>query len=336
MNRLGYHDNEALIGRIEELLRGAGARARLEARGKTVEGREIPLLHVAGVGRTPSETRPQALLCANVHGNEVIASEAALAVLELLLEPEPRGLAAELLELGDITVLPAVNLDSRAAASRALVEGKPWSASLRGNAHGVDLNRNFPFCEGAVDVWHPLAGTSRSWLPWYRGPESLSEPESTLLAEIATERPPLVSLNLHSTGGLFLYPYCCRSEEPAKKEQFLAMGQAFRAAQGAEPYTVKQARSWYTILGDMDDWLYDRFGTLAVTVELSRLNINLGSPAHLLRTLGWMNPPDPTETLVACVPAILAALCEGLRQETRHDPPEIEPASCAPASRSPA
>jgi hypothetical protein len=88
--------------------------------------------------------------------------------MELLLEPEPRGLAAERLELGDIKVLPAVNLDSRAAASRALAEDGPWAASLRG-------------------------------------------------------------------GELFLYPYCCRAEEPTKKEQFLAMGQDLRATQGAEP-----------------------------------------------------------------------------------------------------
>jgi carboxypeptidase T len=310
----GYHDNEALLAEITRLVEAAGERARSASAGRTIEGREIPLLHVAAPGRVPSLTRPQALLTANLHGNEVIASEVALGVLARLIEAEPTGPARELLQAGDLLLLPAVNLDSREPAARALAAGRPWARSRRGNARGVDLNRNFPIPEGVKDVWHPLAGTSRRWLPWYRGPAALSEPESLAVATLVRETRPRTALGLHSTGGLFLHPFCHSHTSPPRLERFLAMGRAFAARQGARPYEVKQARSWYAILGDLDDWMYEGFGTLAVTVELSRLPANLRGFGHLARTLGWMNPPCPEPVVHDTVDACLAALTEGLRE----------------------
>jgi hypothetical protein len=59
----------------------------------------------------------------------------------------------------------------------------------------------------------------------------------------------------------------------------------------------------------MDDWLYDTFGTLAVTVELSRPLAGLGgNPFRLFCSLAWMNPVDPEPTIENTTEACLAAL----------------------------
>jgi len=64
---------------------------------------------------------------------------------------------------------PTVNPDGRRAGTR-------------GNAHGVDLNRNFPL------RWRPIARPSR----YPSGPRPLSEPESRAVANlIRTIRPDL-------------------------------------------------------------------------------------------------------------------------------------------------
>ncbi|MFH1464128.1 MAG: M14 family metallopeptidase [Pseudomonadota bacterium] len=303
---MSWHDEPALLRRLE-LLRGAEVRVA----GRTVQGREIPAVRVGPGG----PGRPQVMLTANIHGTEAIGSEVALAVLELLTAAEPPPVVRDLLAVADVHVLPAVNLDARAAAVEALARGAWWARAPRGNAHGVDLNRNFPFVAGSVDAWHPLAGSRFPWLPWYRGPEPLSEPEARAVADLAASLRPVAAVGLHSVGRLFLYPWCARPEPPAAQAAFEAMGRAFVEAQPGPKYTVKQARAWYAILGDMDDWLYDAFGTVAVTVELGRVLEGLRThPWRLGSAAAWMNPAVPAEIISWTALPCLHALLEGVRQ----------------------
>ena len=174
----------------------------------------------------------------------------------------------------------------------------------------MDLNRNFPSPAHTRDVWHPLAGTRFRGLPWYRGPGPLSEPESRAVADLAEELRPRAALSLHSAGRLFLYPFACQPEPPAREAAFQAMGEAFRAKQ-KERYEVKQSRTWYTILGDCDDWMFDRFGTLAVTVELGRMYGGVRNPLLVVSQLAFLNPPDPSAIVGDTVDACLAALAMG-------------------------
>jgi predicted deacylase len=303
-----WHDEASLLGRLEAL---SGPGMALRVVGRTVQGREIPAVKVGfgGAGR------PQVLLTANVHGTEVIGSEVALAVLDLLTATEPTPVVRDLLAIADVTVLPAVNLDSRAPAVAALGRGACWARAPRGNAHGVDLNRNFPFVAGSVDAWHPLAGSRFRRLPWYRGPEPLSEPESRAVADLAQTLRPAAAVGLHSVGRLFLHPWSAHPEPPAAQAAFEAMGAAFARSQPGPKYAIKQARAWYTILGDMDDWLYDAFGTLAVTVELGRVLEGLRThPWRLGSPAAWMNPADPAGIIAESALPCLHALLEGARR----------------------
>jgi protein MpaA len=59
------------------------------------------------------------------------------------------------------------------------------AARTRGNAHGVDLNRNFPW------RWRPLTGI------YYSGPRPLSEPESRVVYGLLTRAEPNLSIWFH-------------------------------------------------------------------------------------------------------------------------------------------
>jgi protein MpaA len=115
--------------------------------GHSVDGRRIDAVHVGGKG-------PVVLVVGCIHGNEC----AALPVVRALEHTRPRG--------EDLWVIPEANPDGAARDERL-------------NAHGVDLNRNFP------TRWRPGPRDG-----YYPGPRALSEPESrALLAFIRRLRP---------------------------------------------------------------------------------------------------------------------------------------------------
>jgi protein MpaA len=93
-----------------------------------------------------------------IHGDEC----AALPVISRLVRGAPiPGVR--------LLVIPSLNPDGRRAGTR-------------GNAHGVDLNRNFPY------RWRGIPASSR----YYSGPRPLSEPEARAAADfIARQRPDL-------------------------------------------------------------------------------------------------------------------------------------------------
>lgn len=80
-----------------------------------------------------------------------------------------------------LLVIPTINPDGVAAGTR-------------GNAHAVDLNRNFPY------RWQPLSGGE------YSGPRALSEPESRAVQRLILSERPDVTIWFHQPFGLIDRP----------------------------------------------------------------------------------------------------------------------------------
>lgn len=141
------------------------AAAERQVIGHSVQGRPI-------VSVRSGETDPavKILVVGAIHGNETAGMRIAR---RLIRAGAPSG--AELL------VVPTLNPDGVAAGTR-------------GNAHGVDLNRNFPF------DWRPLGGGE------YSGPGPLSEPESHAAQRLILRERPEVTIWLHQPFGLIDRP----------------------------------------------------------------------------------------------------------------------------------
>jgi len=133
----------------------AAVRVRRFVLGRSVDGRPIVAFQV---GDTDSWKRELVVGC--IHGNEA----AGVAVARRLEHASPPGL--------DLWIVPVLNPDGLVAETR-------------GNAHGVDLNRNFPW------RWQPLAGF------FYSGPRPLSEPESRIASLLIRRLRPQVSIWFH-------------------------------------------------------------------------------------------------------------------------------------------
>jgi protein MpaA len=124
--------------------------------GHSVDGRPITVVESGDF-----DSAERVLVVGCIHGNE----PSGIAVADRLLRAPP---ASEL----DLWVVPDLNPDG-------------VFAGTRGNARGVDLNRNFPW------RWQPLAGL------FYSGAKALSEPESRVAYRLIRRARPEVSIWFH-------------------------------------------------------------------------------------------------------------------------------------------
>jgi protein MpaA len=129
--------------------------------GHSVRGRPIVVVRNGEAGAPE-----RVLVIGCVHGNE----PAGMRVARRLIGSAPPADAA-------LWIVPTLNPDGVAA-------------DTRGNAHGVDLNRNFPF------AWRPLGGGE------YSGHHPLSEPESRAAERLILRLRPDLTIWFHQPFGL--------------------------------------------------------------------------------------------------------------------------------------
>lgn len=129
--------------------------------GHSVEGRPIVSLRDGSV-----DAALKVLVVGCIHGDETAGMRVAR---RLVREAPPRGV--------ELWVVPTLNPDGVAA-------------DTRGNAHGVDLNRNFGF------DWRHLGGGE------YSGPHPWSEPESRAARALIERVRPDLTIWFHQPFGL--------------------------------------------------------------------------------------------------------------------------------------
>ncbi len=259
--------------------------------GRSVEGRTIPSISFG------DSRHPAVLLSALMHGIELIGGLALLAVA--------RDLVARSRERWPLhfVFMPIVNPDAVASNLRRVRAKR--RASMRANARGVDLNRNFAILNDRMPL-HPFAGSKWPRSYHYMGPRPFSEPETKAVADVARTHKPALSIAFHSFGNMLLYPWAHTAAPNTRDPEYRRLGEAFCGALPTEPYDFRQARGLYPTIGDMDDWLDAELGTLAYTVELGRLDWSVLAPRRFFNPFFWMNPEDPSLSVSNVLPGIAA------------------------------
>ncbi len=123
--------------------------------GHSVQHRPITLVHVAGAG-------PRILVVGSIHGNE----PAGIAIVRALERAHPHA---------DLWLVPSLNPDGLALGTRQ-------------NAHGVDLNRNFP------SLWQHFGHPGSTY---YSGPRPFSEPETRAARDLIRRIKPQFTVWYH-------------------------------------------------------------------------------------------------------------------------------------------
>jgi hypothetical protein len=191
--------------------------------GRSVEGRA---LRARSIGDGPRRV----LWVGGIHGNE---AEGAVATDEL-----PAAFAAQpgLEQRVSLTILEDANPDGRAARHR-------------GNAHGVDLNRNYP-------ATNFVAGDTN-------GPEPLSEPEGRALHDLIVDLDPHLVIVAHSWGRKASGPPCfVNFDGPADH-----LAQQFGALSG---YAVVPSENIHGTPGSLGSFVGIDRRTPILTIEYER------------------------------------------------------------------
>jgi murein peptide amidase A len=151
----------ALAVLLAHTVAGAAAATDPTGRHQALLGRSVDGRLIIAIETGDLDASRKLLVVGCIHGNE----SAGIAITRRLTEiPPPRDL--------DLWLVPVLNPDGLAAHTR-------------GNAHGVDLNRNFPW------RWQRLSGL------FYSGPSPASEPETRIAAQLIRRLRPQISIWFH-------------------------------------------------------------------------------------------------------------------------------------------
>lgn len=136
-----HHNYESLKRVLTELTTKYPHITRLYSAGQSVENRELYVLEITDNPGVHEMGEPEFKYVANMHGNEVVGREMVLLMAKLLLENYGKdGNITRLVDETRLHLMPSMNPDGW---ERSTV-GDCDSLDGRGNAHNIDLNRNFP------------------------------------------------------------------------------------------------------------------------------------------------------------------------------------------------
>lgn len=114
---------------------------RLYNIGESVNHRRLYVMEITENPNEHSLNKPEVKYIGNMHGNEVVGREILLLLLKYLCEGyESDARVTKILKNVRLHVMPSMNPDGYEISK----EGDVYGGQGRANAHGVDLNRNFP------------------------------------------------------------------------------------------------------------------------------------------------------------------------------------------------
>ncbi len=267
---------------------------------------------------TEHRDRPLVWVVANIHGPEWIGTLVALEFLQQALAQAggansgrdsnngthvadssgPSSTFARLLALADVMVLPSLNPDGWSATEAQ--RGRGSVASMRCNARGVDLNRNFPRPGGAPPSWLPAAGSSRPGKATYRGSAPASEVETQAVVSCAALQSPRACVSLHSFMGRWITP------KVKTRAEYRTYGALVRNA------ATKQARRYRRLAtpigdvftGELEDYLHHQHDVWSVCLEHFPVSASLAQHVRAPSAFWRFNPREPQRWIDNDVEAI--------------------------------
>ncbi|XP_017067490.1 carboxypeptidase D isoform X2 [Drosophila eugracilis] len=276
-----HHNFTAMESFLREISSSYPSLTRLYSIGKSVQGRDLWVLEIFATPGSHVPGVPEFKYVANMHGNEVVGKELLLLLTKYMLERYGNDdRITKLVNNTRMHFLYSMNPDG----AEISIEGDRTGGVGRSNAHGIDLNRNFP------DQY----GTDRF--------NKVTEPEVAALMNWTLSLPFVLSANLHGGSLVANYPFddnendftdpimrLRNSSINGRKANPTEDNALFRHLAGvyskAHPTMhlgqpcelfqneffadgITNGAQWYSVTGGMQDWNYVTAGCMELTIEM--------------------------------------------------------------------
>lgn len=285
-----FHTYEELAKHVAEYAEKRPDLARVETIGKSRQ--ERPLWDVILTDSRAAGPKTYVLIDGGHHGNEIAGTELALYVIDFLLEnADANATVRRMLETLEIHVVPLVNPDG-------------YVAQTRGNALGVNLNRNYDVDWGnPYGASNPVMGqlSARTGQPVQSvgivaencGDRPFSEPESRAIRDLMERLHGRLAFYLthHTPTNGVVAPWSAGDppfEIPARDAGVFEAELAWirkntEYAAGKAQWGNFSAGLPYSASGSSQDWAYLRHGVAAYTLEVEIWITSITDPDYLAR-----------------------------------------------------
>jgi len=268
-----FHDYNEMKVAISELATKNPEYIRVMSIGKTIEGRDIPAMHInssPNALKRIKSNKPGFVLLGNHHAREHLSAEIPLMFAQYLMANKNDSMIKKLLDDRDLWIVPMVNPDG----VEFDISGDKyhmWRKNRRNNGDGtagVDLNRNYGF------RWNTGGSSSDTDSEVYMGKAPFSEPETQAVRDFVSSLSNVtVLLTVHTFSELILYPWGSSYDPiPNEKDRKVFETMANTMAKWNH-YKPQQSSDLYIASGDTCDWAYGEKGIFAFTFELSPKNM---------------------------------------------------------------
>ncbi|XP_050428707.1 carboxypeptidase D-like isoform X2 [Adelges cooleyi] len=268
-----YHDYVDLTKFVKAITEEYANISSLYSIGKSVQGREIWVVKITAADNLI--TVPNVKIVGNIHGNEPVGRELIIHLIEYLLNENTKNATINnILQNTVIHLLPSMNPDGFEMSEPQLCTNtKSHRTGHRGNAYMVDLNRDFP------DIFYfkekPLQPESRAivqWLKYVPFVMSLSLHGGSLVANYPYDSSPDSHPTLNSEfaesltadDDVFRYLASVYANKHPKMHQGYSCDESVTFKGG-----ITNGASWYETSGSMQDYNYEVFSCMEITLELS-------------------------------------------------------------------
>ena len=258
-----HHDNDALYNTMLEVANDCPSIARIYSIGKSVQNVDLFVIEMSDNPGVHEPGEPEFKYVGNMHGNEVTGRETLLHFMRDLCDRY--GVDSDVTKLVDTTrihILPTMNPDGY----RIATETDDTYLLGRSNAHGIDLNRNFP------DRFDVTTGKV--------------EPETEAVMRWLETYPFVLSANFHNGALVANYPYDDSQNglslyTPSEDDSiFVQLARAYSYAHATMSRGfpcpldtagfkegITNGAAWYSVSGGMQDYNYLHSNCYEITVE---------------------------------------------------------------------
>uniref|UniRef100_A0AC34QC00 Peptidase M14 carboxypeptidase A domain-containing protein n=1 Tax=Panagrolaimus sp. JU765 TaxID=591449 RepID=A0AC34QC00_9BILA len=290
-----YHPQESMEMKLTQINKKCPQNTRVYSIGKSVQGRDLVVIEFSTNPGTHDALKPEVKYVGNMHGNEAVGRELLIHLADYLCDAWNNKDAdiVKLLNSTNIHFLPSMNPDGFELAYHTATEDRGWLVG-RSNAHGIDLNRNFPDLDALFYYFENMQVPRYDHLLELFNDEHKYEPEVQALGEWTLSVPFVLSANLHEGDLVANYPfdasrsgsqqqyasspddktfrhlaevYAKHHAHMAKNDHAPCDGTAANAF--ARQGGVTNGAKWYSVSGGMQDFNYLATNAFEITLELS-------------------------------------------------------------------